>query len=148
MRRHGGLNIREVLMAGSKEADDGRPERLGLDVARRPKSSVLPAAKVRRLLENAQYSVDHDLSQRCLMQVLALSDGRALILFESGKGRLYESRRELEAMLAEVELRMPQAFSSAACIPPQNKASTIEQRVPMFRENTAHEALGQIKLAL
>jgi len=72
-------------------------------VLKRPKSRSVSAKEVRHVLETTQHSLDQGLSRVCLCQVFDLASGGALLLFDNGKGRLYESIDELRAMIAEVE---------------------------------------------
>jgi hypothetical protein len=58
---------------------------------------------VRRILETTQHSLNEELSRECLCQVFDLASGGALLVFENGRGRLYESKDELRAMMEEVK---------------------------------------------
>lgn len=70
---------------------------------KRPKSRVVSAKEVRRIFETTQPVVNEELSRVCLCQVFDLASGGVLLLFETGRGRLYESQNELRAMIEEIE---------------------------------------------
>jgi hypothetical protein len=74
---------------------------------KRPKSKAIPAREVRRLLEATEHLTDDGLSRRCFCQVFDLADGGALLVFENGRGRLYQSKDALCSMLDEVERQSP-----------------------------------------
>jgi hypothetical protein len=58
---------------------------------------------VRRILEAIQHSLNKELSAEYHSQVFELASGGALLVFENGRGRLYESIDELRAMIEEIE---------------------------------------------
>ena len=72
-------------------------------VLKRQKSRSVSAKEVRHVLETTPHWLDQGLSRVCLCQVFDLASGGALLLFDNGKGRLYESIDELRAMIDEVE---------------------------------------------
>jgi hypothetical protein len=65
----------------------------------RKQSRALSAREAKRILESTQHSLDRVLSQRILCEAFDLADGGVLLLFENGRGRLYESRVELQTAL-------------------------------------------------
>ena len=70
---------------------------------KRPKSKSVSAKEVRRVFETTQSSINEELSRVCLCQVFDLSSGGVLLLFETGRGRLYESQNDLRALIEEIE---------------------------------------------
>jgi hypothetical protein len=84
-------------------------------VFKRPKSRSVSAKEVRRVLETTQHLRDEELSEGVWCEVFDLASGGALLVFEDGKGRLYESIDELRAMIDETERkarRGPQSICS------------------------------------
>ena len=74
-----------------------------MSVLKRPKSRSVSAKELRRVLETTQHLLDEELSGVGLCQVFDLASGGALLVFENGKGRLYESIEEFRAMIEEAE---------------------------------------------
>jgi hypothetical protein len=71
-----------------------------------PKSRALTARQVRELL-TTDPAPDPEVSGLASSQACQVPDGRALIVLADGKGRLYESRDALLAMLRDVAGRKP-----------------------------------------
>lgn len=110
---------------------------------KRPKSKAIPATEVRRLFEATKHTADGELSRKCSCQVFDLGDGRALIVFENGKGRLYESKAALSSMLDEVERQSP--VSPFRKLLPQG--ATFPEQVPkLVRDLPAHLGLDAAEL--
>ena len=87
-----------------------------------PKSRALSAKETRRLLQTTGHTLDDDLSRVCLCEVFDLAEGGVLLLFENGKGRLYESKDEMLALLKEVEEEALKGPKSIAADLPQGRA--------------------------
>jgi hypothetical protein len=87
-----------------------------------PKNRALRAKEAQRVLDTTPHSPDRELSSSTLSEAFALADGGILLLFEDGKGRLYESRDELRAMLEQVEQRALQGPASPCRDLPQGRA--------------------------
>jgi len=75
-------------------------------VVRRAASRVLTAGQVRDLLAAAP-PPDPEVSGAALARAYRLDDGGTLLVFEDGKGRRYESREALLAMMAAVAAQVP-----------------------------------------
>jgi hypothetical protein len=74
----------------------------------RPRSRPLTARQVRELLDGSPApQPDPAVSELAIARAYQLGDGQEMLLFEDGKGRLYESRADLLAMLGEVAASQP-----------------------------------------
>lgn len=80
----------------------------------------------------------------CLCQVFDLVNGGALLLFENGKGRLYESRSELRAILHELEREARRGPKSVCHALPQGEK--FAEQVPELVHKLA--TLLKVELAL
>lgn len=72
-------------------------------VLKRPKSKALPVKGVDRVLDTTEHSLNEGLSRKVLAQAFDLADGGLLLVFESGKGRLYASKDEFQVVFDELE---------------------------------------------
>ena len=74
----------------------------------RPRSRPLTARQVRELLAGSPApEPDPAVSELAIARAYQLDGGQELLVFEDGKGRSYESRAEMLAMLREVAARTP-----------------------------------------
>lgn len=74
----------------------------------RPRSRPLTARQVRELLAGSPApEPDPEVAEFASAQAYRLADGQAMVVFGDGKGRRYESRTDLLAMVREVAVRQP-----------------------------------------
>jgi hypothetical protein len=95
-----------------------------------PKSRALSAREAKRILESTQHSLDRVLSQRILCEAFDLADGGVLLLFENGRGRLYESKVELQTALEGEEQKARRGPVSVCSDLPQGQA--FAEQVPQL----------------
>jgi hypothetical protein len=84
--------------------------------------------EAKRILDTTQHSVDHELSWTTMSKAFDLAGGGVLLLLENGRGRLYESKDELRAMLDEVEREASRGPQSPCREFPQGRA--FAEQVP------------------
>lgn len=72
-------------------------------VLKRPRSRALSARETKRILDTTEHSLNQELSRITLSDAFDFADGRVLLRFDNGKGRLYESKVEFRAMLDDLE---------------------------------------------
>ena len=94
-----------VAMADDLQSDKGR-------FLKQPRSRAVSAKEAKRILETTEHSVDQELSRIILSEAFDLADGGVLLIFDDGRGRLYESKDELRAMLDEAERKAEQGPQS------------------------------------
>jgi len=96
---------------------------------KQPKSRVVSAREAKRILKTTKHSLDPEVSPLALADAFDLADGSVLVLFEDGKGRLWESKDELRAMLDCSERRAKRGPVSAASDLPQGFVEQVPQLV-------------------
>jgi hypothetical protein len=89
---------------------------------KRPKSRAISAKEVKRILDATPLSVDHPISRIAMCEAFDVADGGVLLRFENGKGRLYKSKEELQAMLDELEKKAREGPESPCRDFPQGQA--------------------------
>src|SRR5262249_55086329 len=87
-----------------------------------PRSRALSARQAKRILKTTKYSLDAEISRQTLSEAFDLADGSVLLLFDDGKGRLYESKIELRAMLDALEREAKRGPVSIGNYLPQGQA--------------------------
>jgi len=102
----------------------------GDSALKRPKGKRLSARETKRILETKQHTLDEELSQMALCQAFDLAGGGVLLLYEDGKGILYESKDELLALADEVERESRQGPVSVCRDLPQGQA--FVEQVPQL----------------
>ena len=71
-----------------------------------PNSRALSRSAVRVLVGDAVGSRDEEMSRRCLCEVYRLASGAALLVFEDGRGRSYDSYDEFRAFIGKQSDRL------------------------------------------
>ena len=104
---------------------------------KRPKSRAVSTGEAERILKKTKHSLDPELSRQTLSQAFDLADGGVLLLFDYGNGRLYESKSELQAMMAEGERRAARGPESLCHDFPQGQA--FAEQVPQLVRQLAKE---------
>lgn len=119
-------------VAGDSEQSDKRDQQRPNQGAamKTPKSRAVSAREIERILKKTKHSLDAELSRQTLSQAFDLAGGRVLILLEDGNGRLYESKKELQAMLDEVERRAARGPESICHDFPQGRA--FAEQIPQL----------------
>jgi hypothetical protein len=116
-----GRGIRGMLGDFERDAPDPSPSNQGVAL-KTPKSRAISVQKAQRILKTTKHSLDPELSNQTSSKAFDLVDGRVLVIFENGTGRLYESKNELQAMLDEVERRAARGPESICRDFPQRQA--------------------------
>jgi hypothetical protein len=119
-------------VAGDSEQSDTRDQARSNQSAamKTPKSRAVSAREIERILKKTKPSLDAELSRQTFSQAFDLSGGRVLLLRDDGNGRLYESKKELQAMLEEGERRAARGPESICHDFPQGQA--FAEQVPQL----------------
>jgi hypothetical protein len=126
------------ILGGSEQTDTRDQSRSNAGAAlKKPKSRAVSANEAQRILQKTKHALDPELSRQTLSQAFDLADGGVLLLFDEGNGRLYESKSELQAMMAEGERRAARGPESLCHDFPQGQA--FAEQIPQLVRQLAKE---------
>ena len=126
------------ILGASEQTDTQHQSRSNPGVAlKTPRSRAVSEKETERILKKTKHSLDPELSRQTLSQAFDLAGGRVLLLFDDGRGRLYESKNELEAMLDEGERRAARGPQSLCHDFPQGQA--FAEQIPQLVRQLAKE---------
>jgi hypothetical protein len=126
-------------MPGDSEQSDTRDQsRSNEGVAlKTPKSRAVSATETEHILKKTKHSLDPELSRQTSSQAFDLAGGRVLLLLDDGNGRLYESKKALQAMLDEGARRAARGPESLCHDFPQGRA--FAEQIPQLVRQLAKE---------
>ena len=88
----------------------------------KPAGRRLTTKAVRKMLEDLDHRLDPEMSKELMCKVYRLHDGSAVLIFEDGRGVLYESHKDMVAKYWSDVERAKRGSNSLGELLPQGEA--------------------------